>query len=97
MASPALAEPKRRVLDLTSQLVKRAQAAGVVRKDIAGQDLMFLMAAIGSLGEMPFPGLRADLWKRYLGVVLDGLRPDGASKLRPGAPSRRLIELSEPE
>ena len=96
MASPALAEPKRHVLDLTAQLVKRGQAAGVVRKDIAGQDLMFLMAAIGSLGEMPFPGLRADLWKRYLGVVLDGLRPDGASKLRPGAPPRRLIEHSDP-
>jgi AcrR family transcriptional regulator len=97
MAAPALADAKGRILDLTSQLVKRAQRAGVVRGDVAGQDLMFLMAAIGSLGEMPFPGLRADLWKRYLGVVLDGLRPDGASKLRPGAPPRRLIELSEPE
>jgi AcrR family transcriptional regulator len=97
MASPALAEPKRRVLDLTSQLVRRGQAAGVVRKDVAGQDLMFLMAAIGSLGGMPFPGLRPDLWKRYLGVVLDGLRPDGASKLRPGAPPRRLIERAGAE
>ena len=54
---------------------------------------MFLFGAVASLGKMPFPGLREDLWKRYLGIVLDGLRPEGASKLRPGAPARRLIEL----
>ncbi|MBS1885923.1 MAG: TetR/AcrR family transcriptional regulator [Actinobacteria bacterium] len=97
MASPALADARGRVLDLTSQLVRRAQKAGVMREDVAGQDLMFLMAAVASLGELPFPGLRADLWKRYLGIVLDGLRPDGASKLRPGAPSRKLIEFPEVE
>jgi AcrR family transcriptional regulator len=92
MASPALAAERGRVLDLTSQLVKRAQKDEVLRDDVAGQDLMFLMAAIGSLGELPFPGLRPDLYKRYLGIVLDGLRPDGASRLRPGAPPRRVIE-----
>jgi AcrR family transcriptional regulator len=97
MASPALASERRRIIDLTSQLVRRAQKAGVLRDDIAGQDLMFLMSAIASLGETPFPGLRADLWKRYLGIVLDGLRPDGASKLRPGAPPRKLIEAPEVE
>jgi AcrR family transcriptional regulator len=92
MASPSLAVERGRVLDLTSQLVKRAQKDEVLRDDVAGQDLMFLMAAIGSLGELPFPGLRPDLYKRYLGIVLDGLRPDGASRLRPGAPPRRVIE-----
>ncbi len=95
MASPALAGERGRVLDLTAQLVKRAQRAGVLRDDIAGQDLMFLMSAIASVGEVPFPGLRDDLWKRYLGIVLDGLRPDGVSKLRPGPPSRKLIESPE--
>jgi AcrR family transcriptional regulator len=97
MASPALAAERRRIIDLTSQLVRRAQKVGVLRADIAGQDLMFLMSAIASLGESPFPGLRADLWKRYLGIVLDGLRPKGASKLRPGAPPRKLIESPEGE
>jgi AcrR family transcriptional regulator len=97
MASPELAAERRRIIDLTGQLVRRAQKAGVLREDIAGQDLMFLMSAIASLGESPFPGLRADLWKRYLGIVLDGLRPDGATKLRPGAPSRKLIENPDVE
>jgi AcrR family transcriptional regulator len=97
MASPVLAAERRRIIDLTSKLVRRGQKAAVVRDDIAGQDLMFLMSAIASLGESPFPGLRADLWKRYLGIVLDGIRPEGASKLRPGAPARKLIESPEGE
>ncbi|MFT3866382.1 MAG: helix-turn-helix domain-containing protein [Solirubrobacterales bacterium] len=95
MAAPELAGERTRVLDLTSQLVRRAQAAGVLRDDIAGQDLMFLMGAVVSVGDVPFDGLRPDLWKRYLGIVLDGLRPTSASKLRPGPPPRRLIENPE--
>lgn len=95
MASQALAGERRRVLDLTARLVKRAQGAGVLRDDVAGQDLMFLMGAVASVSEVPFPGLRPDLWKRYLGIVLDGLRPACATKLRPAAPSRRLIENPE--
>ena len=92
VASPALAGERRRILDLTSQLVRRAQKADALRDDIAGQDLMFVMSAVASLSEMPFPGLRADLWRRYLGIFLDGLRPEAATKLRPGTPPRKLIE-----
>jgi AcrR family transcriptional regulator len=95
MASPALAADRGRVLDLTAQLVRRAQAAGVLRDDVAGTDLMFLMGAVASVGDVPFQGLRPDLWKRYLGIVLDGLRPEGTSKLRPAAPPRKLIENPE--
>ena len=87
MASPSLAAERGRVLDLTVQLVRRAQAAGVLREDIAGQDLMFLMGAVASISDVPFQGLRPDLWKRYLGVVLDGLRPEGAHPLPGPAPS----------
>ena len=97
IASPTLAGERRRILDLTSQLVRRAQKADVLRDDIAGQDLMFLMSAVASLAELPFHGLRADLWKRYLGIFLDGLRPEAATKLRPGAPSRKVIENPEVE
>jgi AcrR family transcriptional regulator len=97
MASPTLAGERRRIIDLTSQLVRRAQKADALRDDIAGQDLMFLMAAVASLAELPFAGLRADLWKRYLGIFLDGLRPEAATKLRPGAPSRKVIEAAEVE
>jgi AcrR family transcriptional regulator len=95
MASAELTPQRRRLLDLTAQMVRRGQRAGVIREDVSGQDLVFLTVAAGSVGNVPFPGLREDLWKRYLGVILDGLRPAGATRLRPGAPSRKLIELAE--
>jgi len=53
--------------------------------------------AVAAIGEVPFDGLRPDLWKRYLGIVLDGLRPGNTSKLRPAAPPRRLIEHPDGE
>ncbi len=93
VAAAELAPRRKRMLDLCGELVRRAQRAGVVRDDVAGQDLVFLIGAAGSLGMLPYPDLREDLWKRYLGLLLDGLRPAGATKLRPGAPARRLIEL----
>jgi AcrR family transcriptional regulator len=96
VAAPELNPLRKRMLDLCGELVRRGQRAGVVREDAAGQDLVFLIAAVGSLGKMPFPGLREDLWKRYLGILLDGLRPAGATKLRPGPPTRRVIESPEP-
>lgn len=92
VAAPELTPLRKRMLDICADLVRRGQRAGLVREDVNGQDLVFLTAAAGSLGKLPFPDLREDLWKRYLGLLLDGLRPAGATKLRPGAPARRLIE-----
>jgi AcrR family transcriptional regulator len=92
MLDPELDGRRRRIVELMNALVERAQAAGVVRDDLRGTDLGLLLAAAGAVTEIPFPGLRDDLWKRYLGVILDGMRPEGASRLRPGPPARRAFE-----
>jgi AcrR family transcriptional regulator len=92
MASPALAARRRRIMELLTRLLKRAQDAGVVREDITAPDLGMLAHAAGAVAGVAFPGLRDDLWRRYLGVILDGMRPDGATKLRPGPPPRKLFE-----
>jgi AcrR family transcriptional regulator len=86
---------RREFITAITALLKRAQAAGVVRDDLTGPDLGILMHSVAASAEMPFPGVRNDIWKRYLGVVLDGLRPDGATKLRPGPPPRRAFETPE--
>jgi hypothetical protein len=52
------------------------------------------MAAAATLRN-PLPGLNQDLWKRYTQVILDGIRPEGATKLRPAAPPRKLIVQPE--
>jgi AcrR family transcriptional regulator len=95
IVDPALADRRRRITEQLTALVRRAQRAGVVREDLTGQDLGLLVTAGAAVGGLPFPGLRDDLWKRYLGVILDGIRPDGATRLRPGPPARRLFEASE--
>jgi AcrR family transcriptional regulator len=61
-------------------VLARAQRAGVVRADVVVEDLTAL-AAIAT--RLPAWRLREnpDLWHRYLGVVLDGLRPAGATPL----------------
>ncbi len=36
---------------------------------------------------------RPDLWRRYLGVVLDGLRPGGSTApLEPGPPDQAVLD-----
>lgn len=92
MTSPRFAPFRSRWLELAGALVRRAKAAGVLRDDIQPQDLGFLLLATAATMQAPVPGVRPDIWKRYARVILDGLRPEGASPLRPGAPPRKLIE-----
>jgi len=56
-------------------LVESAQHAGAMRRDIAWQDVAFLLA--GASTDANTIGLRADAdqWSRNLAIVLDGLRP----------------------
>lgn len=91
-ARPELDPHRTQAMEMTNRLVRRAQEAGVVRGDITGQDLGLLTTAAASTSGLPFPGLREDLWKRYLGVILDGMRPEGATRLRPPSPPRRVFE-----
>jgi hypothetical protein len=77
---------RERSLEAMGRLLKRAQEAGAVRSDLSASDLSFLIGSAAYSMGVPLPGLRDDLWKRYLRVILDGMRPEGATRLRPGAP-----------
>ncbi len=61
-------------------LVDRARDCGAVRKDITGTDVFLLMCAPVHAVEYssdPSP----DLWRRYLAIIFDGLRAEGAHPL----------------
>lgn len=60
----------------SDQLVQRAQDAGVLRNDICGSDLGMITCSLSDLNMVPVWS-----WERMLAIVLDGLRPDGASEL----------------
>jgi AcrR family transcriptional regulator len=92
MTNPRFRPLRTRWLELAGLLVKRAKEAGALRDDVQPQDLGFLLMATAATMQAPVAGVREDLWKRYARVILDGLRPEGASQLRPGAPPRKVIE-----
>jgi AcrR family transcriptional regulator len=61
-------------------ILERAQTAGVVRADVVPNDLMALS---GMLSRIPPHRLERepDVWRRWLALMLDGLRPEGAHPL----------------
>ena len=58
---------------LVAQLVQRAQASGDLRADISITDMPLIQFMVSSLGEIRGPHAER-IWRRYLGIVLDGLR-----------------------
>ncbi|MCW3041618.1 MAG: transcriptional regulator, TetR family [Solirubrobacterales bacterium] len=70
-------------------LIERAQAAGRIREDLRAEDIPFLLYAVGGVtGQCcSATAVSPDLWRRYLGIVLDGLRPAAASPLPVPAPT----------
>jgi AcrR family transcriptional regulator len=76
------------------RLVERAQEAGVVRADLTVEDVPFVVAALGGATEYCTPlrgGCSPGLWRRYLGLVLDGLRPEGAHPLSGPPPTHEQL------
>jgi AcrR family transcriptional regulator len=67
-----IAEAKAELNGLVDQLIERAQEAGALRPDIAADDVSTLVgSAIRGASDSP----DTELWRRYVEVVLDGLRP----------------------
>jgi AcrR family transcriptional regulator len=76
------------------QLLSRAQAAGSIRGDIVASDIGFLVNAIGHAG-MALEGSAPGAWKRYVGLILDGLRSEGATPLEHDPPTIRQLHESK--
>jgi hypothetical protein len=71
------------------QLVERAKADGTLRADFVFEDLALLL--MGNAGVVQGAGNAApDAWKRFVGLMLDGFRSDGASEL-PAPPTPRQV------
>ena len=90
--SPRLRAARERVIAPMTELLARAQAAGQVRDDLEAIDVFFLITAAGHASPCHFH--IPDLWRRYLGVVLDGMRPGGSSPLSPPAPTLAEFEAA---
>ena len=65
---------RQQIAPVVTKLVRRAQEAGAVRHDIAVSDvplINFMLNTVVDFGR----DIEPDLYRRYLAIVLDGLRP----------------------
>jgi AcrR family transcriptional regulator len=75
-----VAEVRDRLYSAIVALVDRASDAGAIRHDIGATDVILLMCAPNHVVEQ-LPEPDPDLWRRYLAIIFDGLRPEGAHPL----------------
>jgi AcrR family transcriptional regulator len=65
-----------RIAPLVEQLVRRAKKSGALRDDVVTEDVPLIEFIVSSASELT-TRMAPDLWRRYLALVLDGLRtPD---------------------
>jgi AcrR family transcriptional regulator len=77
---------RERILPMVDRLVGRAHAAGALRADVTGRDLPLVSLMVSSVAEFAHDE-DPELWRRYLALILDGLRAaPGAARPLPGPP-----------
>ena len=66
---PSVARQAEELHACTEKLVARAKDEGTMRPDASGEDVRLIMCGMGSVMQMGGDG-----WRRYLTVMLDGMR-----------------------
>src|ERR1700734_1924695 len=81
-----------RMRPIISRLVERAQASGDLRRDFQATDVKMIAFMLASLAEYA-AAVTPGVWRRYLAMLIDGLRPsrDGASPLPEPAPTAQQL------
>jgi AcrR family transcriptional regulator len=78
--NPDVTAARERMYRTVHDLVDRARTHGAVRADVTGADIILLMCAPNYVASY-VPDAPEDLWRRYLAIIFDGLRPQGAHPL----------------
>jgi hypothetical protein len=68
---------RQRNAPLVGALVERAQAAGQVRPDLRPTDIPFIIFTLAEATQFART-VSPEIWRRYLNIILDGLRPERA-------------------
>lgn len=81
-----------------AQLIARAKAEGTLRQEINANDVPLLLYMVGEVAQNT-SGVRDDLARRYLGILLDGLRAHagthGGSDLGPPPEDHELQQFMQ--
>ena len=78
-----VARARTRLLPMVHELVTRAQASGQLRGDVLADDVPIIQKMLAQVIDIA-GDVSPDLWRRYLTIVLDGLRTgrDGPTALQ---------------
>lgn len=83
-----------KIIPAVTRLVERALDDGVLRKDFLPTDIPMIELMLSSVASYT-SSVAPDMWRRYLGIVLDGLRAERAdSRELPSGPSHQVIEVA---
>ena len=82
---PKLSHARARMAPLLERLISDAQAAGQMRTDLDPRDVGPLLWGAGRVVEST-ADVAPDYWRRYLALVLDGLRPPAVRQDLPAPP-----------
>jgi AcrR family transcriptional regulator len=78
--NPEVTRVREKMFATVHVLVERAREQGSVRADVTGADIILLMCAPNYVASY-VPDAPPGLWQRYLAIIFDGLRPEGAHPL----------------
>ncbi len=85
--SAPMLEVHRRIGDSLSTLLSKAKEQGSVRQDVVVSDLAVLATLLGEVVRL-FGPVAPDIWRRFLPLLLDGLRPGATTVLSAGPLSK---------
>jgi len=75
------AAAKSGLIDLSDKLMKKAQRAGEMRKDLMVEDIPTMICGLSAVTGAADGSMPAMNWERFLEVMLDGMRAPGNTKL----------------
>jgi AcrR family transcriptional regulator len=83
---------RQRNAPLVTKLVERVQAAGQLRSDLRPTDVPFILFMLAEATQFARQ-VSPEIWRRYLALLLDGLRPDREGVTPLPVPALRPDEL----
>jgi AcrR family transcriptional regulator len=85
-------QARTRMLPVATKMVERAQASGQVRADLRPSDIPLMLFMLGATAEYALH-VRPEIWRRYLALMLDALRPDRAGTTELPEPALSAEEM----
>jgi len=83
-----------RMRPVITRLVQRAQASGDLRGDFEATDVKMIAFMLASLAEYA-AAVTPDVWRRYLAMLIDGLRPSRGDVSPLPAPAPTVREIAD--